>query len=671
MNQGVCISVIIPVYNIAVFLGKCIESVCKQTYQNLELILVDDGSVDESPIICDTYKKIDTRIIVIHKKNGGLVSARKAGLSIAKGEYIAFLDGDDWVEPDFYENMLETILRWNVDFVESPYISEQDGANFFYESKDAHFVLDEWTVKEILESWMADEENAPIRNAIWSKLYKAEVIKESYMHVPQNMSLGEDIVNFIYLLKIARNVYVVSKGGYHYVYRPDSLSHDFSIRKVRRHNELLGMCSRLIEEKYPCISEKKLDVWYMKRCLPEFHKFHFGGEMDIPSYAYSDVEDIINKRIVIYGAGNVGRDLYFQFSKYEKCSIVAWVDKNYQRYNFPYYDIKPVEEGLSRAFDIVIIAVLREALANSIKGELIARGVPDNKIVWRPPVNLIDKFKTMGKEIHANIVRIMGGLGNQMFQYAFFKSMQEKGLETFINIDDLEKEKKGFELSTVFPEVRFQLDRNHKFDAYKNSLSYHELFCENEHGVYDRSVYTHSDASFLGYWQSEKYFRDISDQIRNDFRFDIKDKSLVQLAEKITGMPGAVSVHVRRGDYLDVPEMYCGICTSEYYNRAIQYMTDHIEEPQFVFFSDDLQWVHENLFIENAVYVEASMFDSYSNWYDMYLMTCCKHNIIANSSFSWWGAWLNNNEKKIVVAPDKWLNNENTIDIWCEGWVRI
>lgn len=671
MNQSNLISVIIPIYNVAEHLEKCIMSVIEQTYSNLEVILVDDGSTDRSPMICDYFGKKDSRIRVVHKENGGLVSARKMGLQIAKGRYIAFLDGDDWIEYDLYANMLYVALNQNVDFVESPYIEERTGKNTLFKSTEMYYGFDESTVKMILESWMEDEANAPIRSTIWSKLYKSEVIKESYKDVPETMSLGEDLVNYINLFKVAQSAYVIPKPGYHYVYRQNSISHFYSIRILRNRNEMRGYISKLIEEKYPYINGKKLDIWFLIRSLSEFHNIRFGGEMDMPNYEYSNVEDIINKRIVIYGAGNVGRDLYFQFSKYEKCSIVAWVDKNYQRYDFSYYDVRPVEEGLSRAFDIVIIAVLREALANSIKGELIARGVPDNKIVWKPPVNLIDKFKTQGNEIGANIVKIMGGLGNQMFQYSFFKSMQEKGIKTFINIDDLEKEEKSFELCTVFPEVRFQLDEEHKFDAYKNSLSYHELFREKGDGVYDSSVYSYSDVSFLGYWQSEKYFKDISDYIRNDFKFDIKDESLARFAKKIERMPGTVSVHVRRGDYLNVPDIYGGICTLEYYNRAIQYMTDHVEEPQFVFFSDDLQWVHENLFIENAVYVEGSMFDSYSNWYDMYLMTCCKHNIIANSSFSWWGAWLNVNEDKIVIAPGTWLNGEKTSDIWLDEWIKM
>jgi hypothetical protein len=100
-------------------------------------------------------------------------------------------------------------------------------------------------------------------------------------------------------------------------------------------------------------------------------------------------------------------------------------------------------------------------------------------------------------------------------------------------------------------------------------------------------------------------------------------------------------------------------------------MEGKVDNPYYVVLSDDIEWVKDNLYIENAVYIEPKMFDEYSDWYDMYIMTCCKHNIIANSSFGWWGAWLNGNPDKIVIAPDRWFNNEDTPDIWCEGWVKI
>jgi hypothetical protein len=114
-------------------------------------------------------------------------------------------------------------------------------------------------------------------------------------------------------------------------------------------------------------------------------------------------------------------------------------------------------------------------------------------------------------------------------------------------------------------------------------------------------------------------------------------------------MQATVSIQVRRGDYLKNPDKFCGMCSIEYYYQAIRYMEGKVDNPYYVVLSDDIEWVKENLHIENAIYVEENMFDEYSDWYDMYIMTCCKHNIIANSSF----------------------NNEDTPDIWCDGWIKI
>ena len=111
------ISVIIPIYQIDRYVGSCIESVMNQTYKNLEIILVDDGSEDRGAELCDLYAKKDSRIKVIHKKNGGLVSARKAGVKIATGEYVGYVDGDDWVDEKFYEIMVKSAIQYNSDLV--------------------------------------------------------------------------------------------------------------------------------------------------------------------------------------------------------------------------------------------------------------------------------------------------------------------------------------------------------------------------------------------------------------------------------------------------------------------------------------------------------------------------------------------------------------------------
>ena len=111
------ISIIVPIYNIAEYLPQCIESLLHQSFSDLEIILVDDGSTDGSFAICEHYRSQDRRIVVIHKKNGGLVSARKVGIKVARGQYIAYVDGDDWIEPDMYEQMYQKLIQENVDVV--------------------------------------------------------------------------------------------------------------------------------------------------------------------------------------------------------------------------------------------------------------------------------------------------------------------------------------------------------------------------------------------------------------------------------------------------------------------------------------------------------------------------------------------------------------------------
>jgi hypothetical protein len=261
-----------------------------------------------------------------------------------------------------------------------------------------------------------------------------------------------------------------------------------------------------------------------------------------------------------------------------------------------------------------------------------------------------------------------GGLGNQMFQYAFYRALQEKNIQCKINVvpNDIQ-----FILCDVFNGLKLQIDTENKYSMYKNPLSFHRYFKEEASGVYDQRVFAMKDTSFLGYWQSEKYFKDICGLIRGEFIFNIRDESLKHFADIIKSSATSVSVHVRRGDYLKLHEIYGGICTAEYYNQAVEYIKSKVENSFFYVFSNDMQWVKDNLRIDNAVYVEATMFDDYQDWYDMYLMSCCKHNIVANSSFSWWGAWLNDNPDKIVVSPNRWQNDADMDDIWCDGWIRV
>lgn len=175
MKQTDCISVIVPVYNIEAYLPECIESILKQTYTNLEIILVDDGSTDSSGQICDTFEKKDSRVVVIHKKNGGLSDARNAGLQIVKGKYIAFVDGDDFIDPHMYEYLYESIIKNQADvaygvtqrMVRQYYENEPNGEESILENE------------QILNAYICGEQQPHILKAAWDKLYTKEIIGET------------------------------------------------------------------------------------------------------------------------------------------------------------------------------------------------------------------------------------------------------------------------------------------------------------------------------------------------------------------------------------------------------------------------------------------------------------------------------------------------------------
>lgn len=399
MKENVMITVIVPIYNVSSYLDKCINSIIDQTYKELEIILVDDGSTDNCGEICDRYAQMDSRINVIHKENGGLVSARKAGLNLAKGDYIAFVDGDDWIDKDMYQILLDKALSSGVDFVDSAYLHMKDNVVVEHTVLEADYEFDAEQIKAIIESWIVDEDKALIRSPIWTKLFKADIIKRSYAEVPEDMSVGEDKINYIVLFKYAYRAAIISASFYHYNYRSDSLSHFISIRNWRKGNEKLGLCTRMIEKYYPYVNRNMLDIWFFRQRLVEFSRIQIGDDWCMPMYKCVNIDNLQNRRVVIYGAGNVGKDVYAQLSKYEFCNIVGWVDKNYQKYHYPYCTVRSSGSLSYLEYDIILIAVFKENLADSIKYELIEKGVPEERIVWNQVVKLTDDIENLRLKI--------------------------------------------------------------------------------------------------------------------------------------------------------------------------------------------------------------------------------------------------------------------------------
>lgn len=299
-------------------------------------------------------------------------------------------------------------------------------------------------------------------------------------------------------------------------------------------------------------------------------------------------------------------------------------------------------------------------------------------------------FLKAGKTL--NIVYFMGGLGNQMFQYGLYRMLELQGnskIKADISWYSSGQKERKFELDEVFPNISLNIDDSNlskkKREWYlkirKNRdwvafINYHIIrlciyFTEKEDSIYDERVLSLKHAVIIGYWQTEKYIKNIRQELIRDFTFAYGETTLEKWRNMLLKDNKSVAIHIRRGDYLKNEEMFENLSESKYYYKAIDYINDKIEEPHFVFFSDDISWVKKNYYDKNAIYIDKKMFDNYEDWYDMCLISCCSNCIIANSSFSWWGAWLNVNKNKIIIAPKLWLKGKRTSDVWCENWILM
>ena len=269
------------------------------------------------------------------------------------------------------------------------------------------------------------------------------------------------------------------------------------------------------------------------------------------------------------------------------------------------------------------------------------------------------------------IIRITGGIGNQMFQYALklkLDSILSQNCEIDTRFYQKNSVHNGFELNKVFgiqaplydgpvQPLADQFPILYKMCFHRGILSLktaHRLteirtcFRPEVLTMYGKNAYID------GYWQSEEYFHGIEDKVRRNFQFSAFTEQENLRLEQIIKEKQSVSLHVRRGDYVGVSR-FVSLGKTDYYQRAVEYIKSNVEDPLFIVLSDDISWCRENLELPaDSIFVTWNIDDK--SYRDMQIMSICKHNIIANSSFSWWGAWLNSNPKKIIVAPDRFFN---------------
>lgn len=279
------------------------------------------------------------------------------------------------------------------------------------------------------------------------------------------------------------------------------------------------------------------------------------------------------------------------------------------------------------------------------------------------------------------VAKIVGGLGNQMFIYAAARSLSHK-LDCDLGLDISSYTKSDFrnyELNSVFG-INKHLKQNLLTSNLSKIISrfrgHKSIKIVNQKNFFDiKQIQKNQDLLVDDYFQNDMYFKPISKQIKNEFTFvrslDARNHELSQRLKT----SNSLSIHIRRTDYVTNPKavQLLGTLDLDYYKKAIKYIGSKVNNLSFFVFSDDIDWCKKNLKLGSANVEYINHNTGLNSYVDMHLMSLCQHNIIANSSFSWWGAWLNQNKGKIVVAPQKWYRDPNTNknNPAADSWVKL
>lgn len=380
------ISIIIPVYNTEKYLERCISSVISQSYENLEIICVDDGSTDRSLEILEKYALKDSRIKVLHKENEGLVSARKSGVAAATGIYTGYVDSDDWVNADMYEGLYKAISDADADIVTCGY---------FLEGSYTTVHLD--NVKEGLYSgvqmaylrenviYNLESREAGIRGGLWCKLFKTELLKKVQSSIPDEISIAEDKVCLLKYMLECSTVYVLKKPLYHWCIRDDSMSHENKNSYLLKVQSVYDYLMILYE--HPNFSQfmrQQAEIYLMELLFLGINRrmgFQNKNMIWIDPYWMDELPE--NAKVILYGAGELGKKYRKQMGairpdlKYMFC-----VDTKYKELSEKEFPVEMPQKITASDFDYIVITIKNREKAMQIRSELLEQNINKERIIW-------------------------------------------------------------------------------------------------------------------------------------------------------------------------------------------------------------------------------------------------------------------------------------------------
>ncbi|WP_294145535.1 glycosyltransferase family 2 protein [uncultured Selenomonas sp.] len=367
------LSVGVPVYNAEPYLEKCVSSILTQNYREIEVILVDDGSTDASGAICDAFAKQDARVRVIHSSNCGRMEARLAAVKHAKGDFMTFVDSDDFIQPDMYEELMRLQASYGCDVVTSGMLGYRPGeeSSVSLDQVDEGFYDANQIASLILPHLIWEKGTFGMIPSLCNKIFRRNLLLQQYEQTGgTRIAYGEDILIFYPMMLTVRNIYVSHKS---YYFHRAKYRENIYVRDENYFSDVYEFYARLkrvfsSHKEWPII-QRALESMYITFVGQRRRMYgQYGADMQY-LFPFASVQR--GARVILYGAGIVGRSFYEQIRRTHYCKLVLWVDRDYVQCQAEGFPVQIISDLENVAYDAVVIAVKAPGLQEQIRRMLM------------------------------------------------------------------------------------------------------------------------------------------------------------------------------------------------------------------------------------------------------------------------------------------------------------
>lgn len=382
---NVLVSVIIPVYNTEKYLPRCLDSVIRQTLENIEIICINDGSTDRCPQILEDYAGRDNRVKVIDKQNGGACAARKTGEMKAQGKYIGYVDSDDWIESDMYEKLYKYACESNAEIVTSGYFFEGNYTTVHLDTLEEGLYRNE-KMNLLRENtiYSFEHKETGIRASLCCKLFSKELVLRVQDLIPDNLLISEDKMCLLTRILECKSVLVLKEAYYHYVMNADSMVHTANSNYLIAVNEVYQFLLKLYSHRNFTESMRMQSELYIVELLLKginsLIGFHVHNLLWIDPYWLNKIPK--GSRIVLYGAGEAGRKYRQQLLSFDDFCYAGCVDFEYSHIDDKILEVQSPDTLKEIQYDFIVITIKNCDKALQVRTQLEKLGVVAKKILW-------------------------------------------------------------------------------------------------------------------------------------------------------------------------------------------------------------------------------------------------------------------------------------------------